>query len=64
MAPDRVMNSNAKCPRCPDSGPAFFVIDLDRALRLAVKLGFSEVERFEEYGAEQWFGVWSPATLS
>lgn len=33
-----------------------------RALRLAVKLGFTEVERFEEYGAEQWFGVWSPVT--
>ncbi|GHG99946.1 GNAT family N-acetyltransferase [Streptomyces rubradiris] len=31
----------------------------DRALRLAMKLGFTEVERFEEYGAEQWFGVWS-----
>ncbi|MGA4841680.1 GNAT family N-acetyltransferase [Streptomyces sp. G45] len=31
-----------------------------RALRLAEKLGFTEVERFEEYGAEQWFGVWSP----
>jgi RimJ/RimL family protein N-acetyltransferase len=29
----------------------------DRALRLAAKLGFTEVERFEEYGAEQWFGV-------
>jgi RimJ/RimL family protein N-acetyltransferase len=28
----------------------------DRALRLAAKLGFSEVSRFEEYGAEQWFG--------
>ncbi|KPI34037.1 GCN5-related N-acetyltransferase [Actinobacteria bacterium OV450] len=28
-----------------------------RALRLAVKLGFTEVERFEEYGAEQWLGV-------
>lgn len=36
----------------------------DRALRLAVKLGFTEVERFEEYGAEQWFGVWSPAAPS
>ncbi|MFD8646116.1 GNAT family N-acetyltransferase [Streptomyces zaomyceticus] len=35
-----------------------------RALRLAVKLGFTEVERFEEYGAEQWFGVWSPAAPS
>ncbi|MEU2238547.1 GNAT family N-acetyltransferase [Streptomyces sp. NPDC018338] len=34
----------------------------DRAMRLAEKLGFTEVERFEEYGAEQWFGVWSPAT--
>jgi RimJ/RimL family protein N-acetyltransferase len=36
----------------------------DRALRLAVKLGFAEVERFEEYGAEQWFGVWHPVTAS
>ncbi|MGW1087193.1 hypothetical protein ACWD4L_12770 [Streptomyces sp. NPDC002596] len=24
--------------------------------------GFTEVERFEEYGAEQWFGVWSSVT--
>ncbi|MEV8346371.1 GNAT family N-acetyltransferase [Streptomyces niveus] len=31
----------------------------ERALRLAAKLGFTEVERFEAYGAEQWFGVWS-----
>jgi RimJ/RimL family protein N-acetyltransferase len=30
-----------------------------RALRLAAKLGFTEVERYEEYGAEQWFGVLS-----
>jgi RimJ/RimL family protein N-acetyltransferase len=30
-----------------------------RSMRLAAKLGFVEVERFEEYGAEQWFGVWS-----
>jgi RimJ/RimL family protein N-acetyltransferase len=29
----------------------------ERAMRLAVKLGFTEVERFEAYGAEQWFGV-------
>ncbi|PWG07862.1 GNAT family N-acetyltransferase [Streptomyces sp. V2] len=28
------------------------------SVRLATKLGFTEVERFEEYGAEQWFGVW------
>jgi RimJ/RimL family protein N-acetyltransferase len=31
----------------------------ERSLRLAAKLGFTEVERFEQYGAEQWFGVWS-----
>ncbi|MGW5665045.1 GNAT family N-acetyltransferase [Streptomyces sp. NPDC003758] len=31
----------------------------DRSMRLAAKLGFTEVERFEEFGAEQWFGVWS-----
>jgi RimJ/RimL family protein N-acetyltransferase len=34
-----------------------------RAMRLAAKLGFTEVERFEEYGAEQWFGVWSSGLL-
>ncbi|MEU9889823.1 GNAT family N-acetyltransferase [Sphaerisporangium sp. NPDC051011] len=36
----------------------------DRSMRLAAKLGFTEVERFEEFGAEQWFGVWSSATPS
>ncbi|WTW27975.1 hypothetical protein OHU35_18785 [Streptomyces purpurascens] len=36
----------------------------DRAMRLAAKLGFTEVERFEEYGAEQWFGVWPSVTPS
>ena len=35
-----------------------------RSMRLAAKLGFIEVERFEDYGAEQWFGVRSPVTLS
>jgi RimJ/RimL family protein N-acetyltransferase len=30
------------------------------SLRLATKLGFTEVERFEDYGAEQWFGVLYP----
>jgi RimJ/RimL family protein N-acetyltransferase len=35
-----------------------------RSLRLAAKLGFIEVERFEAYGAEQWFGVWSSVTPS
>jgi len=32
----------------------------DPSMRLAAKLGFIEVERFEEYDAEQWFGVWHP----
>jgi hypothetical protein len=36
----------------------------DRAMRLAAKLGFTEAERFEEYGAEQWFGVRSSVTPS
>ncbi|MGY5055211.1 GNAT family N-acetyltransferase [Streptomyces sp. 900105755] len=31
-----------------------------RSMRLAAKLGFTELERFEAYGAEQWFGVRSP----
>ncbi|MEU1408794.1 GNAT family N-acetyltransferase [Streptomyces sp. NPDC005728] len=30
----------------------------DRSMRLAAKLGFTEAERFEEWGAEQWMGVW------
>ncbi|MFE6742024.1 GNAT family N-acetyltransferase [Streptomyces tubercidicus] len=29
------------------------------SMRLAAKLGFIEVERFQAYSAEQWFGVWS-----
>ena len=29
------------------------------SLRLAQRLGFRELEVFEEYGAEQWFGVWT-----
>ncbi|HEV7709272.1 MAG TPA: GNAT family N-acetyltransferase [Asanoa sp.] len=33
----------------------------ERSMRLAAKLGFSEVERFEKWDAEQWFGVWSPS---
>jgi RimJ/RimL family protein N-acetyltransferase len=32
------------------------------SLRLAAKLGFTEVERFEEFDTEQWFGVWSSVT--
>jgi len=34
------------------------------SMRLAAKLGFTEVERFEAYGAEQWFGVRSPLTTA
>ena len=33
-----------------------------RSMRLAAKLGFTEVERFEAWGAEQWFGLRVPAT--
>ncbi|MCX4768187.1 MULTISPECIES: GNAT family N-acetyltransferase [Streptomyces] len=32
------------------------------SMRLAVKLGFTEMERFEARGAEQWLGMWSPIT--
>ncbi len=35
-----------------------------RSMRLAAKLGFTEVERFEAYGAEQWLGLRSPVTPS
>lgn len=33
-----------------------------RSMRLAAKLGFKEVERFEECGVEQWFGAWSSSS--
>ncbi|MFF4249017.1 GNAT family N-acetyltransferase [Streptomyces sp. NPDC001822] len=36
----------------------------DSSVSLAEKLGFTEVERFEEFGAEQWFGVWSSVPKS
>ncbi|MYV43026.1 GNAT family N-acetyltransferase [Streptomyces sp. SID1328] len=36
----------------------------ERSMRLAAKLGFTEVQRYEEWGAEQWFGMWSPVTPS
>ncbi|MEV0069292.1 MULTISPECIES: GNAT family N-acetyltransferase [unclassified Amycolatopsis] len=36
----------------------------ERSMRLAAKLGFTEVEKFEEFGAEQWFGVWNSAAES
>jgi RimJ/RimL family protein N-acetyltransferase len=35
-----------------------------RSMRLAAKLGFTEVERYEAYGAEQWLGTWSPVPPS
>jgi RimJ/RimL family protein N-acetyltransferase len=35
-----------------------------RSMRLAAKLGFTEVERFQAWGAEQWFGMRSPVTPS
>lgn len=34
------------------------------SMRLARKLGFTEVTRFEEFGAEQWSGVWCSVTPS
>jgi len=34
------------------------------SMRLAAKLGFTELERFEAWGAEQWLGMWSPVTAS
>ncbi|QTD42543.1 GNAT family N-acetyltransferase [Sporosarcina sp. Te-1] len=36
----------------------------EASMRVAAKLGFTEVERIEEYGAEQWLGVWHPGKLS
>ncbi|GAA2231680.1 GNAT family N-acetyltransferase [Streptomyces indiaensis] len=36
----------------------------ERAMRLAAKLGFTEVERFEDYGAEQWLGVRESRNMS
>ncbi|MFE0519126.1 GNAT family N-acetyltransferase [Streptomyces sp. NPDC058954] len=34
------------------------------SMRLAAKLGFTEVERFRAWDAEQWLGLRAPATLS
>ncbi|MFC7495927.1 MULTISPECIES: GNAT family N-acetyltransferase [unclassified Nocardioides] len=31
------------------------------SMSLAARLGFTEVERFEAWSAEQWLGVWTPA---
>jgi RimJ/RimL family protein N-acetyltransferase len=35
-----------------------------RSMHLAAKLGFTEVERFRAWGAEQWFAMRSPTTPS
>ncbi|MFF0220772.1 GNAT family N-acetyltransferase [Streptomyces sp. NPDC004629] len=35
-----------------------------RSMRLATKLGFTEADRFEEFGTEQWFGSRSSPTSS
>ncbi|MEU4132159.1 GNAT family N-acetyltransferase [Streptomyces wuyuanensis] len=35
-----------------------------RSMRLAAKLGFTEVERFQAWDAEQWLGLRSPLTPS
>jgi RimJ/RimL family protein N-acetyltransferase len=35
-----------------------------RSMRLAAKLGFTEVERFEAWAAEQWLGIRPPVTPS
>jgi RimJ/RimL family protein N-acetyltransferase len=35
-----------------------------RSMRLAAKLGFTEVERFKAWDAEQWLGMRSPVTPS
>lgn len=34
------------------------------SMRLATKLGFTEVERYEAWGAEQWLGMRPPVALS
>ena len=34
------------------------------SMRVAAKLGFTEVERFEAWGAEQWLGMRAPVTPS
>ncbi|MGI5473211.1 GNAT family N-acetyltransferase [Streptomyces sp. CA-132043] len=34
------------------------------SMRLAAKLGFTEVERFQAWGAEQWLGIRPPVTTA
>lgn len=35
-----------------------------RSMRLAAKLGFTEVERFRAWDADQWLGLWAPVPPS
>ncbi|MEU2333819.1 hypothetical protein ABZ608_09435 [Streptomyces sp. NPDC013172] len=60
-------------PGVPGQRCGWFVVEFDGAMigtanagsmRLAAKLGFTEVERFEAWGAEQWFGVRPPPAPS
>jgi RimJ/RimL family protein N-acetyltransferase len=48
-------------PGAPERWPGSFVVDLDGemigSMRLAAKLGFTEVERFQAWDAEQWLGL-------
>ncbi|GGW16907.1 hypothetical protein GCM10010264_70530 [Streptomyces globisporus] len=48
---------------CCSTGPGWVSLAARTAnvlsLRLAGKLGFTEVERFEEWGGEQWKGTWA-----
>lgn len=36
----------------------------ERSMRLAARLGFTEVSRYRAWDADQWLGVWSPGALS
>ena len=35
-----------------------------RSMHLATKLGFTEVDRFNAYGADQWYGIWTSGRSS
>jgi len=48
----------------PEAGTYLGRPPTPRSMRLAAKLGFTEVARYEAYGAEQWFGMRSPVTPS
>ena len=60
------MSSSGRCPEVLRRRNGIFVVDLDGAKIGVVTLDRrrAERERFEEYDAEQWFGVWSSVTTS